>query len=63
MIPPTVPSSGDAATFHRPQTASGLRAAALELVRSGLKVRDVAQALQLSAPAVVALIREDTRRG
>lgn len=41
---------------HRPDTAEGLRTAARSLTRQGLKPRDVAAVLGLTAPAVEDLL-------
>jgi hypothetical protein len=41
--------------MHRPDTADGLRAAALELRRQGLRPGDIASALGLSPLAVLQL--------
>lgn len=44
------------AAEHAPQTAEGLRAAALEMLRSGLTDHDVAHVLRLDVNAVRRLI-------
>ena len=46
----------NAALQHRPDTADGLRAAALELRRQGLRPGDIASALGLSPLAVLQLL-------
>lgn len=43
---------------HRPQDHATLRAAAVEMARSGLKTRDIASALGLTAAAVRQLLGE-----
>ena len=45
-----------AALRHRPDTAEGLRVAAVSLRRQGLSARDVGQALRLSEHAVQTLL-------
>lgn len=44
------------ARLHRPTTKEGMRLAALDLVRQGNRVRDVAQVLGISEAAVRELL-------
>lgn len=50
------------ATMHRPTNADGLRAAAIDLQRSGLRIADIAHVLQLGEHAVEQLLGEHEKR-
>ena len=56
MADATVPDQDDARDRHRPTDLNGVRAAAVELRRQGLRARDIAQALRLSEAAVSELL-------
>jgi hypothetical protein len=46
------------ADLHRPRTREGMALAVRELIRQGLRVRDVADALNISLTDVLDAIRE-----
>ena len=46
--------------LHRPVAAEGMRIAVIEMMRRGLTVRDVAEALRLTPMAVGQLVRGRT---
>ena len=69
-IPTNSPSRNSAdldyrqrAEAHKPSDAAGIRAAALEMLRSGLTDHDVGHVLRLDANAVRRLVGECTECG